>query len=606
MAQMRWIRVVGLLALLMSHPVRWAVAADPESSQTVASETTQEVSDWDQEEADDFPSQLKDAMQRFSEVAPDSREARKRAMTALMLATVINDVPTANRLKASLLENHPGSVEAAFLLTTFHDGKSLREFLDTQFLKEVPNVDRAKIAVRVIRLALPRFQKELLEDQGVVLRLAKASLMADDYALCVDCRRTLKQQAGNVAATACDELAEPVQRFQDLQELLLKDDYQVYAAEIRGFQSHLLTLMTDEQRISIPIRCILARNHLRMGELDQALAHLQFLQRTEHDSQIDLQLGLCLAQMSCFDESRSVLNRLIQKNDDSPWRDSAAALLKWIETVDVAMEQHAELLSQVMQAFKDRTIDVCDFEVQWTTPTGDVLTASLLIHFLMNRIEVVVTKNDACLFGYESQPAESRLYVKGEPSIWQVQDMPFLPDFKLSDVRFDATGFHGNTQINTGSTLEGSRKTVRDLLNHPQLTSKAAMSAFMGFYVRSGHFPLPIESNDKNQVLRVMSVDIDRPRFTGLSISVDATYQVQNAKFDTQSYHFDLRKMVFCKWQDYEPSPSRWPDLPTQVLTKNDLPTLFRIASNAFRLITGDQNPSDTAAKPASNDTSKQ
>ena len=360
-----------LLTIIVDVAVAEPLCSDPQNE--AKTEADSQPADWDQEEMDVTKS-LKDALRRYSDAAPDGRQTTRLAMDVLILATVAGDSTTVNRMKCDLLQHYPSSVEAAYVLTTFPDGNKLREFLNAQFLNEIPDVAKAKLAIRIIRQALPKFQKELMQDQGFALKLARAAFMADDLALCNESRRVLKLNLARVAGVACDELTTPDQRYRELQELLLNEDFQSLSPDIRGFQLHLLTLMSNEDRSNPEIRRMLARNHLQAGELEQALVQFEFLKEAANDPQIRFQHGACLARLRRSDDARAVLKTI---DADSTWKPSADALVKWMDHLDDIIEQNAEILSEIIHAYRDLTLDICDLELVWNNKDGDQVTVTL-------------------------------------------------------------------------------------------------------------------------------------------------------------------------------------------------------------------------------------
>lgn len=587
----------------MANDVAFAAPTSSESQESPG-DTDTDSQTWDRDEMD-VTSSLKDALHRYSIAAPDGRRTKQLAMDVLVLATVAGDTTTVNRMKCDLLQRYPSSIEAAYVVTTFADGKKLREFLDAQFLKEIPDVTKAKSAVQVIRLVLPKYQKDLLEDQGFALRLARAAFLSDDRALCNESRRALKSNSARVASTACDDLTTPEQRFRELQELMLNEDFQSFAADIRGFQQHLITLMTLDERSSPEIRRILGRNHLQAGELELGLIQFEFLKNqtlATDDSKIRFQHGVCLARLRRSDEARTILNSIAA---DSPWRPSAEALVLWMDHLDATINQHADVLTEIIGAYRDLNIDVCDLELGWNNRVGDRVIVTLGLDLTKNQIEVVATKNEIPLFGFKGLSTESVVYVKGEPAILRLPKITFLPDVQLSNCRIDNTGFHGHSQINTGNSLNGLRKTIRDLMHNEQLTSKAAMTLLMGQFVRCGNFPQPLEVNGGMRVIHLSAADIDRPILTNSTLTIDAAGRLKTATFDWNTQQFEIRRLILSPRQDHQLAPGNWPELPTRTLAENEFGTVMRLVGSALQLIVGELKPVETAAKPDPNSLQK-
>ena len=587
-----------LIALTLLLTMSQFVLATPPVTETGTTETTATDSppnDWDRDDSD-FTALTDEAMRRYTEAPQDSRYVKRLAIDALILATVTGDTTKTNRIKTDLLQRYPSSVETAYVLTTFADGKKLREFLDAQFLKELPDSHRAQVAVRAIRLAFPKYQKDLLEDQGFALRLARAAFMANDLGMCNECRKVLKDNSARVATLACDDLTATENRFRELQDLLLNDQFSGLSADIIGFQKHLLTLMTVEERTRPEIRRIMARNHLNASELDQALVQFEFLKDVIDDPQIRFQHGVCLARMRRSDEARTVFKQLISKFADSPWRTSAETTLQLMEELDRTIERYAELLTEVIRAYRDNKFEVFDLELGWNQPNGDVITVTVGIDLIQNKVEVVATKNEIPLFGFLGNSAETSIYIKGEPAIIRLPKMSFLPNLQVDDCRIDQTGFHGNTKITTGNSMSGLRKTCNELLHNEQITSKATMTLLMTGMVQMGRFPLPLEMNDRSQIIRVQTVEIDQPLLSTFLLTVDAMNHFKSAEYHRQQQHFEIRRLFLGKWSDHRLAEGNWPKIPTHTLAENDFASLMRLFAAGIQLAIGEMKQIESTA----------
>jgi hypothetical protein len=441
----------------------------------------------------------------------------------------------------------------------------------------------------------------LLEDQGFALRLTRAAFLADDRVLSNESQRVLKLNPAQVAAVACDELTTAEERFRELQTLSMKDDFQGLLIDIRGFQQHLLTLMTLEERSSPAIRQMLARNYLTANELDQALVQFEYLKKQTTDPAVQFQHGYCLARLRRTDEARALLTPLSE--NDSPWQASAEAVLQGMENLDAIIDQHAELLMQVVGAYRKTEVDVCDMELCWSSPGGNSVTITLGVDTVKNRVEIVATRNEVPIFGFIGESSQSTVYIKGEPAILRLPKMPFLPDVKVSDYRFEKSGFHGNTQFSTGNSLSGLRKTVSDLISNDQLISPTTFKFMMAHLVRSGIFPKPIEQVNGTTRIQLMSMDIDQPRLITSTITIDANHHFESANFDLQKQQFEIRRLILSKWQDHRLPPGNWPRLPTRVLPENEFGTLMRLVGSAIQLFAEENKPVESTAAAKEYDT---
>ena len=598
MARIASLTLVALTLLVETS--QFVLAAPPEAvPSTVETAATDALSnDWDKDDSD-FTPLAEEAMRKYLEAPQDSRQVKRLAIDALVLATVVGDATKTNRIKTDLLQRYPSSVETAYVLTTFADGKKLREFLDAQFLKELTDTQKAQVAVRAIRLAFPKYQKELLEDQGFALRLARAAFMANDVGMCNECRKVLKDNNARVATLACDDLTPIEKRFSELQELSLKDEFAALSLDITGFQKHLLTLMTVEERTRPEIRRIVARNYLNASELAHALVEFEFLKDAIDDPQIRFQHGVCLARMRRSDEARSVFKQLISKFADSPWRTSAETTLGLMEDLDSTIEKHAELLTEIIRAYRENKVEIFDMELCWNQPNGDVITVTVGIDLIQNKVEVVATKNETPLFGFLGNSAETNIYIKGEPAIIRLPKMSLLPNVQIDDGTIDKTGFHGNTKITTGNSMSGLRKTCNDLLHNEQLTSKATMTLLMTGMVQMGRFPLALETNEGSHVVRIQTVEIDQPSVSNFSLTVDAAHHLKSAEYHRQNQHFEIRRLILGKWSDHRLVEGNWPKIPTNTLAENDFPTLMRLFAAGLQLATGEMKKIESTANNA-------
>ena len=150
--------VSTLFVVTATNDVACATFAAEQSASGATPDEDLELDEWDRDDKD-VSSSLKEALQRYSNAAPDGRRTKQLAMDVLILATVTGDTTTVNQMKCDLLQRYPSSVEAAYVVTTFADGKKLREFLDAQFLKDISDVTKARSAVQVVRLVLPKYKK---------------------------------------------------------------------------------------------------------------------------------------------------------------------------------------------------------------------------------------------------------------------------------------------------------------------------------------------------------------------------------------------------------------------------------------------------------------
>ena len=584
MARIAGLMLIGLTLLVGTNHFAWATPPVAETSTTEPEAAHVQANEWDRDDSD-FTSLADEAMRRYTEAPQDSRQVKRLAIEALVFATVVGDTNKTNRIKTDLLQRYPSSVETAYVLTTFADGKKLREFLDAQFLKELPDSQKAQIAVRAIRLAFPKHQKELLEDQGFALRLARAAFMANDLGTCNECRKVLKDNSARVATLACDDLTATEKRYRELQDLLLNDQFAGLSPDILGFQKHLLTLMTAEERTRPEIRRIVARNHLNASELEQALVQFEFLKDAIDDPQIRFQHGVCLARMRRSDEARTVFKQLIQQFADSSWRTSAETTLQLMEKLDGTIESHAELLTEVIRSYRENKAEVCDLEFCWNQPNGDVITVTVGIDFVQNKIEVVAAKNEIPLFGFLGTSAETNVYIKGESAIIRLPKTSFLPNVHVNDFGIDKSGFHGTTQFTSGNSMTGTRKTCNDLLHNEHLTSKATMTLLLTSVVQTGRFPLPLEATDGSHIIRIQTVEIDQPVLSNFSLTVDATHHFKSAEYHRQKQHFEIRRLVLGKWSDHRLIEGNWPKLPTKTLAENDFPSMMRLFGAAYQLV---------------------
>ena len=595
MARIASLTLVALTLLVETS--QFVLAAPPEAvPSTVETAATDALSnDWDKDDSD-FTPLAEEAMRKYLEAPQDSRQVKRLAIDALVLATVVGDATKTNRIKTDLLQRYPSSVETAYVLTTFADGKKLREFLDAQFLKELTDTQKAQVAVRAIRLAFPKYQKELLEDQGFALRLARAAFMADEAGTCNECRKVLKDNHARVATLACDDLTPIEKRYRDLQELLLKEDFAGLIPDLSGFQKHLLTQMTLEQRTSPEIRRIVARNHLSAGELEPALVEFEFLKDAIDEPQVRFQHGICLARMRRSDEARAVFKQLINKFSDSPWRTSAETTLQLMEELDSTIERHAELLTEIIHAYRENKVEVFDLELFWNQPNGDVITVTVGIDLVQNKCEVVATKNETPLFGFLGSSSETSIYIKGEPAIIRLPKISFLPNVQVDDGRIDKTGFHGHTKIMTGNSMSALRKTCNDLLHNEQFMSKATMTLLMSSMVQTGRFPLPLETKDGSQIVRVQTVEIDQPLLSNFSLTIDEKHHFKSAEYRRQNQHFEIRRLILGNWSDHRLAEGNWPKIPTRTLAENDFPTLMRLFAAGIQLGVGEMKQIESTA----------
>ncbi len=595
MARIASLTLVALTLLVETSQFVFATPPeiDPSAVETPTADASS--SDWDKDDSD-VTALAEEAMRKYTEAPQDSRQVKRLAIDALVLATVAGDTSKTNRIKTDLLQRYPSSVETAYVLTTFADGKKLREFLDTQFLKELSDTQKAQVAARAIRLAFPKYQKDLLEDQGFALRLARAAFMANDVGMCNECRKVLKDNNARIATLACDDLTPIDKRYRELQDLLLKVDFAGLSLDISGFQKHLITLMTLEERTSPEIRRIVARNHLSASELETALVEFEFLKDSIDDPQIRFQHGICLARMRRSDEARSVFKQLIRKYADSPWRTSAETTLQLMEELDNTIERHAELLTEIIHAYRESKVEVVDLELCWNQPNGDVITTTVGIDLVQNKVEVVATKNEIPLFGFLGNSAETSIYIKGESAIIRLPKMSLLPNVQVDDGKIDKTGFHGNTKITTGNSMSGLRKTCNDLLHNEQLTSKATMTLLMTGMVQMGRFPLPLETKEGSQIVRIKTVEVDQPGLSNFSLTLDAANHFKSAEYHRQNQHFEIRRLFLGKWSDHQLVEGNWPKIPTHTLAENDFPTLMRLLAAGLQLATGEMKKIESTA----------
>ena len=591
--------VSTLFVVTATNDVACATFAAEQSASGATPDEDLELDEWDRDDKD-VSSSLKEALQRYSNAAPDGRRTKQLAMDVLILATVTGDTTTVNQMKCDLLQRYPSSVEAAYVVTTFADGKKLREFLDAQFLKDISDVTKARSAVQVVRLVLPKYKKELFEDQGFALRLVRAAFLSDDRGLCNESRHVLKNNHARVASTACDDLVTPEQRFLELQDLLLNEDFQSLASDIRGLQRHLLTLMTPNERSGPQILRILGRNHLEAGELELALVQFESLKNlaiAEDDSKTRFQHGVCLARLRRSDEARTVLKSVAA---DSPWRTSADVLIRWMDQLDVTIDQHAQVLTEILGSYRDVNLDVFDLELGWHNRAGDHVLMTVGLDLIKNQVEIVATKNEIPLLGFKGLSTESIVYIKGEPAILRLPKIVFLPDVQLSNCRIDNTGFHGNTQINTGTSMNGLRKTFRELIHNEQLTSKGVMVLLMAQLVRAGNFPQPLEATERMRVLHLSAAEIDQPIVSESTLSIDAENRLKSATFDWKTMRFEIRRLILSQGHDHELAPGNWPTLPTRTLGENEFGAVMRLMGSAIQLMAGELKTTETAANPDS------
>lgn len=555
-----------------------------------------QVDEWDQDDQD-FAAQLKETMGRYRLDRMEGRHARRVAIEALILATATNNTSVVARVKADLLQYFPNSAEAAFVLNSFPDVNKLREFLNNEFLKQLSDRAKAARAIRVVRLAFSRFQKELLQDQGFALRSCRAAFMADDRALCEECRKVLTDKNKNLVNVACDDQAPPQQRFQELQKLMRDEDFEGIHTDIREFQQHLLTLMTDDQRNEPAIRRILAHNLIVAGELDAALAEFQLLRDEIDDPEFLFQYGACLARLRRSTEARSVLKRIVASHADSPWKPSAQSVLELIDRLDQTIDSHAEVLTNIIHTYRNLEVELCDLEFRLTKSRGSVITTTVGMDFLQHTLEIVASKDEVPMFGFSSSPNESTVYLKGEPAILRLPKMPLLPNLLLSNTRIDATGFHGNTDFTTSNSLKGLSDSIRDLAQNDQLTSRAAMSMVISAMIRLGHFPTPVKTTNENQVLTFVHPDVEIPQIMTSSFIVDKNGQLTSAKVESRKHTLEIRRLILARAQDHHLTAGNWPALPTRVLPDNDLGTMMRLAGTAFQLVMGEVKTPETAEK---------
>lgn len=511
---------------------------------------------------------------------PKDAAAPRAAMDLLMAASVKRDTAVQSAAAAHLVFDHPGSLQAAYFLTTYGQNHAqYKSFLQTQFEAMAPTL-AAETAVkftRAVELGVRQWGPGFLSGDDFLLQCALAAKVAGALNIEFFCKERLRSASETTRRIAEISLGRDSAAAKFLALSAIGDN-----KSARQHQSYFLRQLSDQERGLAEVRRVIAATLLAEKKFAEALPIVDGLLSESPSDQLQYWKAWCLASKGQEPSALAELAQLVAKYPDSPYLPAAAELTASLGSLVENLDDHAETLDRAFSKLRSGEVSRIESQLGYVPKAGGEVEIYLALDTSGGEtLELVVQKNKATVLAFRSSPQGCRLFTQGDAAVHEyarsgVYLAPQLAFHPAAD---------GSFQFNWSANLQGApggaASALQGVASSPVLATKQNILALLRHAVARGTFPSPVRQRAGMQVCSYLTPQADGPEISRGELSVDASGMLTGFHFDKLT----CRRLKYGRTGDFEFSSPAWPDLPKSEHDQFDAATMFRFMAAAMSLL---------------------
>ena len=529
------------------------------------------------------PAGYAQAVMDFLERHPDSNFAPRVAFDLLMVATVFQNQPHAQKMQRLFVLDYPQSLQARYFRSTFANAGDYRQLLSRlldEFSRE-PSPAFPEQFTQGLGAALDDFGDQLLDDADFLLKSAYLLEAAGEVAGQKDLLVRLTPMLDRN-----DDLADIAALAADSQKSISEKAVELHNASSNKTALFLRDLflfqMTKDEREEPGIRQVAAEASIEARRFADALALLERQSLTEHGDKIIFQRAWSHAALGQADQAQDLLAQLEADYPGSPWLVPGRALKDAQEQYDSRLEAFTDALISSAAAFAE--LDAFEGTLLYTpVPTSAPITAYVAMNLGKNSFETHLRRAEALELAYRTAPEGSMLYIGGADVLRRASEPGPMPSFTV-DLRRDARGgFEFNLSGNLINDLDDLVRNNRSLLESPFLTTREGVEELLNYSVQSGYLLGKVEQTDGQTTLTLLRPDARDPEsMTSGSFQLNEAGQLVGLAIGD----VEVRNMRHGESDSMTFSPPEWPPLETALSKEFNIGLFFNIIENLIQMFT--------------------
>lgn len=519
---------------------------------------------------------------------PLGLDASRSLFDSLIVATVNRDAPAASQAKARLVLEHPQSIYARYVVTSFAQPADYRKLLRDQLKEHQEELGAgfANAFCQAVHLGLAWFGPQFLADDAFLLECALAGYEARDYRLKTTCldklRQSEKEPTRQIASIAFSDWSTNVEKVLRLHEI----DEQPAPL----FEQHFASRLSGAERELPEMLRVAAETLLEDGKFADALPLVEKLVGCEQTPQVLYWRAWCLAATGRTEDAITAIATLQQLAPGDPWAASAVEIGASLHSLEANFAAMADLLLAAAERIRREDNEGVEGTISYRTKDGHTISVYVGVMFGQGAFEAVVHEDGQIVLAYKAAQGQTHAYAGGEPTIQAFRQSATYPVFSCAvDVQDDNLSYHWN--VNMSKSAEAISQIRERIKISPTLLTREGLEKVLRRTLQvRGILPAALVRDASGTCLTLLHPQARKPELerSVFRFAPDAALtHVQVGRFACENLRYGPSDAI-------DLSPPRWPELAVVDREAMDAASTFRMVAAAISLF-----DSKSASTPA-------
>ena len=527
---------------------------------------------------------LKEATTYLSRNA-SSKFAPRVALDLLMVAENAKSETVSNTMKALLLFEYGESLQGAYILTSFEDAGTFREFLLAQAdrrLKSDPG-QLPRHFTRAVANGLRHFEAKLLEGGPFLLKAYCLADAAGSEQVASVVLQALRREASDDDALAalmevCIDTQTPTP-----EKVLRLHGLDGDAAFLKRFY---LSTLSPTEGVQPGILRIRVENAINSRDYEEAKLLISSLPQEDREKpEVLFWKGWVLFALREEQHALDALDELVREHPTSEWAATAKTYGEGIRYMARGREENVKAILAISKALQEG-VGILEAHGQYEHDPGKAEPQTYAIYVGIvpkeNRLVVMLHRNGVLSLGYRSTDRRSAIYLKEGNTTLAFGSPGPIPAPSLSLTRGDDGAFSIQTGLAMESSIERAGAKASSLFDSPFLSTREGIQTLLEYTSRRyGWVP------GKPVTVDGTSAFVWHVPSTTSSVMKKFEYRTsEDNRFSYMKYAgVCLESLKYGETSSFKLSPPPWPDSPVEESEKFDINAMMKLMGAAMELV---------------------
>lgn len=514
----------------------------------------------------------------FADRNPDAPETPRVLLDWMMAARLARLTKLEEEAQSRLLFEHPGSFQAAYVMSRFTEASDLRKILEAAFDEHVdrpsPQFDRQY--ARALEAGFERYKLGLFGGDTFALKCWLAAGAAGEEALAEAARNALKGRTPaqqRINALVLDQSADPVAR---LEGLLAVPGKQHMTAIVR----YLLARLPNDVREQPAVRRVEADCLIERGLWAEAVQRFSALPADIVDARTLYAQGCAEFAAGDATAAQTSFRRITTEYGETPWAASARELPGPLETWEDNLAGQASVvaaaLAHLITPATDRWQATCVAHLKSSS-----LRAVIDADLSANVLELTVLRDAERLFAYRSDGVTRTYFFPGDAAANRYPETGHMAP--SLDVQMDDGSGESNFKVELVNVakLRDAGWTRRGLLSNESLLAAGGLAKLLRSGFDATSIPAAPEVTEAGTRLVWLVPNPSSSDLARVELQFDATGWFRGLRNDD----WELRDLRYGTGDPLPPLPSPFDGLFVRDQAKVDPGAAMRAFTTLFELV---------------------